>query len=149
VRVYAGAALLAVSAAVVVGAQTKVTTPEELNKVMKKVGPAMQATQKAVGAGSFDEVKTQLATVKQGVLDSQQFWVEHKRDDALKFNKDTLAKLDAFEKVVSAEKVDAAAAAASLKEVGAACRSCHQVYRAQDADNNYIIKPGSLGPGGL
>ena len=145
VRAYAGAVLLAWSAAVVVGAQAKITTPEELSKVMKKVGPAMQATQKAVGAGAFADVKTQIATVKQGVLDSQSFWIEHKRDDALKFNKDTLAKIDTFEKLVSAEKVDPAAAAASLKEVGAACRSCHQVYRAQDADNNYILKPGSLG----
>ena len=39
----------------------------------------------------------------------------------------------------------AAAAGASLKAVGAACRSCHQVYRATDADNNFILKPGSLG----
>ena len=143
VRVYAGAVLFAWSA-VVVGAQ-KVTTPEELDKVMKKVGPAMQATQKAVGAGAFADVKTQIATVRQGVLDSQNFWIEHKRDDALKFNKDALAKIDAFDQLVSAEKVDPAAAAASLKAVGAACRSCHQVYRATDADNNFILKPGSIG----
>jgi hypothetical protein len=39
--------------------------------------------------------------------------------------------------------VDAAAAAA-MKEVGGACRSCHGVYRARDAENNYIIKPGSI-----
>src|SRR4029079_13913305 len=111
----------------------------------KKAGPAMQATQKAVGAGTYADVKSQIATVKQAVLDSQSFWVEHKRDDALKFNKDTLAKIEASEKLASAPTVDAAATAASLKEVGAACRSCHQVYRATDADNNFILKPGSIG----
>ena len=142
-RVYAGALLFAWSA-VVVGAQ-KVTTPEELDKVMKKVGRANQATQKALGAGSFAEVRTQIAAVKQGVLDSQTFWIEHKRDDALKFNKDTLAKLDEFEKVVATEKVDPAIAKAALTAVGAACRSCHRVYRATDAEDNFILKPGSMG----
>jgi cytochrome c556 len=47
--------------------------------------------------------------------------------------------------MVSAVTVDGAGAAASLKQVGGACRSCHQQYRATDADNNYILKPGSIG----
>jgi len=142
-RVYAATALIAWSAGVV-GAQ-KPLTPEELDKIMKKAGPAMQASQKAMGASNYAEIKTQMATVRQAVVDSQPFWVEHKRDDALKFNKDTLAKLDAFDKVISTEPVDAAAAGAALKAVGASCRSCHQVYRATDADNNFILKPGSMG----
>ena len=66
----------------------------------------MQATQKAVGAGAFADVKTQIATVRQGVLDSQNFWIEHKRDDAVKFNKDALAKIDEFQKVVATDTVD-------------------------------------------
>jgi cytochrome c556 len=121
------------------------TTPEELDKVMKKSGPAMQATQKAMGAGSYAEARKQMATVKQAVVDSQTFWVEHKREDALKFNKDTLAKIDAFEKMIATDKVDPAAATAALKEVGASCRACHKVYRATDAEENFILKPGSIG----
>jgi hypothetical protein len=143
VRVYAGAALFAWSA-VVVGAQ-KVSTPEELDKVMKSVGKANQATQKAISSAAFADVRTQIAAVRQGVLDSQNFWIEHKRDDAVKFNKDTLAKIDEFQKVVATDPVDAQTATAALKAVGGACRSCHQVYRATDADDNFIIKPGSLG----
>ncbi len=142
-RVYAAVLLCGLSAAVV-GAQ-KITTPEQLDKVMKKSGPAMQATQKAMGAGSFADARTQMATVKQAVLDSQTFWVEHKREDALKFNKDTLAKIDAFEKLIAGDKVDPATATAALKEVGAACRACHKVYRATDAEDNFILKPGSIG----
>ena len=142
-RVYAATALIAWSAGVV-GAQ-KPLTPEELDKIMKKAGPAMQASQKAMGASKYAEIKTQMAIVRQAVIDSQPFWIEHKREDALKFNKDTLAKLDAFDKTIATEPVDAAAAGAALKAVGAACRSCHQVYRATDADNNFILKPGSLG----
>jgi cytochrome c556 len=142
-RVYAGVVLFGATA-VVAGAQ-KITTPEELDKIMKKSGPAMQATQKAVGAGSFAEARKQMATVKQAVVDSNSFWVEHKREDAVKFNKDTVAKIDEFEKVLSADKVDPATAAAALKEVGASCRACHKVYRATDAEENFILKPGSIG----
>ena len=90
-------------------------------------------------------MRTQIAAVRQGVLDSQNFWIEHKRDDAVKFNKDTLAKIDEFQKVVATDTVDSQTAQAALKAVGGACRSCHQVYRATDADDNFIIKPGSLG----
>ena len=56
-------------------------------------------------------MRTQIAAVGQGVLDSQNFWIEHKRDDAVKFNKDTLAKIDEFQKVVATDTVDGAAAA--------------------------------------
>jgi cytochrome c556 len=138
--------MLCAWSAAVVGAQApKVTTPEDLDKVMKKAGPAMQAVGKAVGASQFAEARTQIAIVRQAVQDSAQFWVEHKREDAVKFNKETLAKLDEFQKMIATDTVDAAAAGASVKAVGASCRQCHQAYRATDADNNFILKPGSIG----
>jgi hypothetical protein len=31
-----------------------------------------------------------------------------------------------------------------MKEMGQACSACHKQYRAQDAENNYILKPGVL-----
>lgn len=138
------AAVLLASGTVMLAQGEKITTPEELDKVMKKAQPAMQATGKAINSGAFSDAKTQVATIRQAILDSQHFWVEKKRDDALKMNKETIEKIDALDKALSAEKVDSAAAMAALKEVGGTCRTCHQKYRAQDADNNYIIKPGSL-----
>jgi hypothetical protein len=140
--VHAGVALVVLSVAVV-GAQ-KVSTPEELDKCMKGVGKANQGVQKAMTSGAYADVRTQMAAVRQGVLDSQNFWIEHKRDDAVKFNKDALAKIDEFQKLVATDTVDASGAQAALKAVGAACRSCHQVYRTTDADDNFILKPGSL-----
>ena len=122
----------------------KVTTPEDLDKVMKKAGPALEASGKAIGGSTYADVKTQLAALKQAIDDSREFWVEHKRDDAIKFNRDTIAKIEQVEKLVSTEPVDPAAAAAAMKEVGGSCRSCHTVYRTKDADNNYVLKPGSL-----
>jgi cytochrome c556 len=126
-------------------AAQQVTTPEELDKTMKKVGPASQGMGKAAAAGAWADVRTALATMKQGVSDAENFWVINKREDALKFTKDVLAKIDEAAKVVATDPVDAAAATAAIKQIGGTCRACHMVYRTQDKDQNYILKPGSIG----
>lgn len=143
-RVYAGALLLAWSGAMVM-AQNKVTTPEQLDKIMKQAQPAMGAMNKAAKAGDFAEMRKNLTTAKEAVLVSQSFWVEHKKEDAVKMNKDTLAKMDELEKALATEPVDAAKVTAAMQEVGAACRACHKQYRATDAENNFILKPGTVG----
>jgi len=145
VRVYAAALILSWSGALVAAQSQKVTTPEELDKVMKKAGPAMRAVGKAVASGAYADAKTELTTLRQAVLDSQVFWIQHKKEDAVKFNKDTLARIDAFEKVISDPAVDAATAATAAKEIGGGCASCHKQYRVQDAENNYMLKPGTIG----
>jgi cytochrome c556 len=142
-RLYAAAILVAWSGSMAVA--QKVTTPDELDKTMKKVGPAMQAMQKAMKSDNYDEVKAQLAIVKQAMDDSREFWIQHKKEDAIQFNKDTVGKIEALNKVVSAQPVDPSAALAAMKEMGGACLSCHKTYRERDADNNYILKPGSIG----
>jgi cytochrome c556 len=145
VRVIAPALVLAWSCAVGVAvmAQTqKVTTPEQLDKIMKTVQQANQPVGKAIGSGAFADAKKGLATVKENVIASKTFWVEHKKDDAVKMNEESVAKIEALEKLLSAPTVDGAAAQAAMKEVGGSCRACHQKYRATDAENNYILKPG-------
>ncbi len=144
VRMYAAALLLAWSGALAIAQTQKVTTPEELDKVMKQIQQANQPVGKAVKSGAYADVRKALAAVKENVLLSQSFWIEHKRDDAVKMNKDTLAKIEAFEKVVAADPVDPAAAQAALMEYGASCRACHKQYRATDAENDFILKPGSI-----
>lgn len=126
-------------------AQQKVTTPEELDKTMKKVQPAMQAAQKALKSESYADARAQLAIVKQAMEDSHEFWVIHKKDDAIKTNEETVAKLDAVDKLLSATPVDTAGVQAALKEMGGSCNTCHKAYRVRDAENNYILKPGSIG----
>ncbi len=145
VRVYVGALLVvAWSGSLAVAQGQKVTTPEQLDKVMKTVGPAFRNTNKAVNSGAWADAKKELATARAGVLDSQSFWIEHKKDDAVTLNKAALEKIDALDKLISAATPDAAAAGAALKETGQSCAACHKQYRAQDADNNYILKPGSV-----
>lgn len=142
-RLYVAALLVAWSGSLAVA--QKVTTPEELDKTMKKVQPAMQAAQKALKSESYADVKTQLATLKQLIDDSREFWIVHKKEDAIKLNKEVVAKLEAADNLLSATPVDPAAVTAAVKEVGGACLACHKVYRVRDAENNYILKPGSIG----
>ena len=35
--------------------------------------------------------------------------------------------------------------AAMKQSVGPACRMCHEKYRVRDAENNWVLKPGSIG----
>lgn len=139
--VYAAAVCVALGTVAI--AQQKVTTADDLDKVMKKAG-AFRQVDKAVQSNNAADAKAQLAIVRQAVLDSQSFWITHKKDDALKMNKEALAKLDALEKVLSAGALDIAGATAAFKEAGGACRSCHQQYRVEDANNQYTLKPGSV-----
>jgi cytochrome c556 len=141
-RVYAAALMVTFAGSLAVA--QKPTTPEELDKTMKKVQTANQAVMKAVKSGDFAEGAKQLAIVKQAVDDSREFWVLKKKDDAIKFNKEVIGKIEETEKLL-AGKPDAQAAMESLKLVGAACRQCHEVYRVRDADNNWVLKPGSVG----
>jgi cytochrome c556 len=142
VVVYAAALCVALGSVVLV-AQTTVTTAEELDKIMKKAS-AFRQVDKAVQSNNAADAKAQLAIVKAAVLESQSFWVTHKKDDALKMNKESLEKLDALEKVLSTGSLDIAAATAAFKQAGGACRTCHQQYRIEDDKNEYHLKPGSV-----
>lgn len=121
----------------------KVATPAELDTVMKKAG-AFRQVDKAIQSNNAADARKQLAIVETAVEESRSFWEQHKREDALKLNKEALNKLDALEKVLAAGTLDVAAATAAFKEAGGACRACHQVYRAENANNEYILKPGSV-----
>lgn len=136
---YAVALCLAGGAA----AAQKAATAEDLDKVMKKAG-AFRQVDKAIQANNAADARAQLKIVRQAVEDSQFFWVTHKKDDAVKLNKESLAKLDALDQALAGGAFDAAAATAAFKEAGAGCRACHTQYRGQDADNNYILKPGTV-----
>jgi len=142
---FCAAALLVMVAGSVAIAQ-KVTTVEELDKTMKKVQQANMAANKAIGSGDFAEGAKQYGIAKQAIEDSREFWVLNKKDDAIAANKETVTKMDAVLKMLTGPTPDAQAIGAALKqEVGPACRQCHEKYRVRDADNNWVLKPGSIG----
>ena len=102
------AVALLVAVAGSIGIAQKITTPEELDKVMKRVQQANMAANKALAAKDFGEAAKQLAVVKQAINDSREFWVLNKKDDAIAANKDMVAKLEAVEKLLTGPSPDPA-----------------------------------------
>jgi cytochrome c556 len=134
---------LAMTGSVAVMAQ-KAKTAEDLEKSMKKIGPAQQAVSKAINAMAYADAKKQLATIKTELVDAENFWVVKKRADATQFTKDTVTKIDELDKLLAAKTPDQAAITAAYRAVGASCNTCHKVYRGVDENNQFIIKPGTV-----
>ena len=122
----------------------KTLTVEDLDKLMKKDGPAQVALVKALSSGNQAVAKTQVTTLKTALVESQRFWVENKRPDAIDFGKSVVTKLDELDKLVSAPALDTEKALMVSRELAAACNSCHKVYRAADDNGQFILKPGSV-----
>jgi hypothetical protein len=77
---YVIAVLIAGSAAF---AAQKVSTPEDLDKTMKKIGPANGAMNKAIKSMAWADAKKQVAIVEEALVDAHNFWVVKKKDDAI------------------------------------------------------------------
>jgi cytochrome c556 len=122
----------------------KARTADDLDKAMKKVGTTQQAVNKAIQAMSYADAKKQLEIVENTLKDAENFWVLNKKDDAVKFSKDTLAKIDALEALLSEKAPDQAKVTAAYREAAASCTGCHRTYRGTDANNTFIIKPGTI-----
>jgi cytochrome c556 len=123
----------------------KVTTPEEYDKVMKRVGPAMQAAGKAIASGAYAEARKELAVAKAALTEAGTFWTHHKIAEAEKLAAEAASKADALDKALGAATVDPAAVKAAQGELQSTCRTCHTAYRVQDpATNTYSIKPGTI-----
>jgi cytochrome c556 len=122
----------------------RVTTPEELDKTMKRIAPAQGATGKAIQSMAWADAKAQVAIVKQALMDTESFWTANKKDDAVAMLKDSVAKVTAVEQALSAASPDQQAALAAFKQVGATCAACHKQYREQDENQQYRLKAGSI-----
>jgi cytochrome c556 len=122
----------------------KARTAEDMDKAMKKVGTTQQAVNKAIQAMAYADAKKQVEIVKTALTDAENFWVVNKKADAQQFSKDVLAKLDVLDKALAEKAPDQAKVTAAYKEAAASCTSCHRVYRGTDANNQFIIKPGTI-----
>lgn len=135
--------LVVIALASVVAAQ-KVTTPEELDKTMKRIAPAQAATNKAIQSMSWADAKAQVTIVKQALTDTESFWTANKKDDAVTMLKDSIAKVTTVEQALTATTPDQQAVLAAFKQVGATCTACHKQYREQDENQQYRLKAGSI-----
>ena len=136
--------LMTVGLGAVTIAQTKITTFEEYQKVMKTAASGVQGANKAVGSGALADAKPQLAAARENFTTLQAFWSSGKTPDAAGLVKDLLTNLEAADKGLSAPAPDAAAVAASLKMAQASCGACHKLYREGDQATGYKIKAGVL-----
>src|SRR4029434_8518625 len=127
--------------AAVAAAQGKPTL-EQLDRVMKKDGPAQQALVKAIVAGNQAAAKQNLVTLQSGIDEEQTFWGANKRTDSIQFTRIVLRKLDALDKLISAPTLDSTAALDAVKDLNQSCTDCHKVSRSTDDARRYILKIG-------
>ena len=139
-----GGVLLWAGAVAMAQTPAKVTTPEQYDKVMKTVGPAHAATNKALKSAAYADARTSLKTVKDNLMLARTFWVEKKIDPALKLADDAIAKADALDKALAAATPDSAAVMAAAQAYGASCMACHKEYRIRDAEGNFIMDPAKV-----
>jgi len=136
--------VLLVALAGTVAVAQKVSTPDELDAAMKKIGAAQGATAKAVKSNEYADAKAQIMTVKQTLMDVESFWAGHKKDDAVQMTKDAIARVTAVEEALSATAPDMETVMAAIKQVGGTCGACHKMYRVQNEDKTYSLKPGTI-----
>jgi cytochrome c556 len=129
------------AASVAVAAQSA-QTAEDLDKAMKRVGAANGAMNKAIKAMAWADAKKQADEVEAALKEAHGFWVVKKRDDAIKMSAEAQAKLKALGTALAASSPDSTVVAAAAKEFGSTCLSCHKAYREQDANQQFILKPG-------
>ena len=136
---YMIAVLLAASSAF---AAQKAQTAEDLDKAMKKIGPANGAMNKAIRSMAWADAKRQAAIVEETLADAHNFWVVKKKDDAVKMSSDSMAKIKAVRAALDKPSPDSTAVTAAAKEFASSCLGCHKAYREQDANQQFVLKSG-------
>ncbi len=118
-------------------------TPENFVAAMQNVGANFPAVNASLADKNFAEAKAHLVRTRERLALTITFWRDRNKEDAIKILRESLAKMDALDGVLSKDPVDAPTANALAKEIGATCQSCHAVYRDQDAStHSYRFKPG-------
>jgi hypothetical protein len=121
-------------------------TAEHFVSAMKTVGQAFVAAKASIGRREFEDSKSYLVISRDRLATTITFWRDRKKADAIKMLRDTVTKMDDLDVALSAEKIDPAAVAARVEQVGAACQACHAIYREQDpVTKAYKLKKGTTG----
>ena len=105
---------------------------DDLDKAMKAVGRNVALANAAIVAKDFEGAKVRVARAREQLSPTVSFWTNEKKPDAVKLVRAATAKLDALDRALSANPVDASAVGVAATELDAACQACHAVYREQD-----------------
>jgi cytochrome c556 len=112
---------------------------QAFDNVMKKVGPAFAAVRQA-DAATADATKENTAVLKQAFADTEAFWKNKGKTDAIQWAQDARRHVDSIDRAGAAGKWDEVKTAAG--SLGQACQSCHTAYRERFDDGSFRIKGG-------
>jgi len=137
--------LIALGAAVMVAtvsvtAQTqKSWADEDLDKLMKEVGPASGAMRKAIDGQNAELAKTNATKLNGVFTDVAAFWTARNVKEAAEIAGEAAKHAKAAEGAIDAKDFTKAAEHAKLLQ--GACASCHGKFRDKGPDGMYRIKP--------
>ena len=117
-------------------------TPESLDPIMKKIGPANGAMRKAIMSGALMDAASGAQTLATLFGDVEKFWTQYKKQDAIKWAAD--ARMNASATAGAAAAGDMAKAQMAADAMLASCKMCHGTYREGDQQTGFRIKPGVL-----
>ncbi len=143
-RLLTYATVLFVALAGTVATAQKVMNPEQLDAAMKRIVAANGAAQKAIKSEAYADARTQVAAVKQALMDAQNFWEMNKKQDAVEIGNAAIAGMTAVEEALSASSPSMEAVMAAMKQATGNCGACHKQYRVQNEDKTYSLKPGTI-----
>ena len=84
--------------------------------------------------------KLPLALSRQVLASTRPVWETKRKPDAVRKTREAVATMDALDKVLSVNVVDAVAVADAVEDVALACNACHAMYREGDGQTGYRIK---------
>lgn len=119
-------------------------TEAHLDATMTTLGPNVAGVRAALAAGDHATAKERAIRSREQLAVTITFWRDRRRHDAVGWLRSALNRLDALDTALSAEPVDAAAAAAIADEMAEACAACHAAYREGDGRGGYRLKASAL-----
>jgi len=111
---------------------------EDFEKAMKVAGSTFGPLNKAIAAGSFDDVAAGAKKMEAVFATSEKFWTERGTADGIQWSKHGGAAAKALGAAAAAKDADAAKAA--FGAAAATCKGCHGAHREKLADGTYKIK---------
>ena len=119
-------------------------TEAHLDATMATLGPNVAGVRAALDAADYSTAKERAIRSREQLATTITFWRDRDREDAVRWLRTALKRLDALDTVLSVESVDAAAAASIADQIGEACTACHETYREPDGDGRYRVKSSAL-----
>jgi hypothetical protein len=113
---------------------------------MKTLGPNFMAIDRSLADQDYATAKERITRAREQLSPTVTFWRDRERNDAISFLQDAVTRMDALDAALSVDTVDAGVVTALAREIGAACRACHEVYRDQDpVTQEYRLKLSAAG----